>query len=45
MGIERVLLVERQKDSILSVVEKIVIIPENKLVTVEPVAVMNGEKI
>jgi hypothetical protein len=45
MGIERVLLVDRQKDSVLSVIEKIVIIPENKLVTVEPVSVMCGEKI
>lgn len=45
MGIERVLLVDRQKDSILSVIEKIVIIPENKLVTIEPVQFMCGETI
>ena len=39
LGIERVLLVNRQTESLLDVIEKIAVIPENKLVFVDPVIV------
>ena len=44
LGIERVLLCNRS-DTLLEVIEKINLIPEHKLVVVEPIAVKMGEKI
>jgi hypothetical protein len=44
LGIERVLLCNRS-DTLLEVIEKINLIPEHKLLVVEPIAVKIGEKI
>ncbi len=44
LGIERVLLCNRS-DTLLEVIEKINLIPEHKLLVVEPIAVKVGEKI
>lgn len=44
LGIERVLLCDRQ-NTLLEVIEKINLIPEHKLLVVEPIAVKIGEKI
>lgn len=35
-GIERTLLIDKTEDSLLNVIEKIALIPENKLILVEP---------
>jgi len=42
LGIERILLIDRQQDSLLDVIEKINLIPEHKLLVIEPVSVMIG---
>jgi hypothetical protein len=44
LGIERVLLCNRQ-DTLLEMIEKINLIPEHKLLLVEPIAVKIGERI
>ena len=36
-GIERTLLIDRQNDTLLNTIEKIALIPDTKLVLVEPV--------
>ena len=38
-GIERTLLIDRQNDTLLNTIEKIALIPDTKLVLVEPVQV------
>ena len=38
-GIERTLLIDPQEDSLLNLIEKIALIPENKLVLVEPMTI------
>lgn len=46
LGIERVLLINRDEDSLLDVIEKINLIPEHKLLVVEPVAIeINGRNV
>jgi len=42
LGIERILLIDRQQDSLLDVIEKINLIPEHKLLVIEPVNVIIG---
>jgi len=44
LGIERVLLVDKENDTLLDVIEKIVIVPENKLVYVEPIVFKTGRR-
>jgi hypothetical protein len=46
VGIERVMLVDESKDTIVEIIEKINLIPEHKLLVVEPVAVeVQGRKV
>jgi hypothetical protein len=40
VGIERVMLIDKTKDTLVEIIEKINLIPEHKLLVVEPVAVM-----
>ena len=35
-GIERTILIDKDKDTLLNIIEKIALIPDNKLVLVEP---------
>ena len=39
VGIERVLLIDKAKDTLVDVIEKINLIPEHKLLVVEPMGV------
>lgn len=36
-GIERTILIDKDNDTLLNIVEKIALIPDNKLVLVEPI--------
>lgn len=38
-GIERTILIDKDNDNLLNIVEKIALIPDNKLVLVEPISI------
>jgi hypothetical protein len=42
-GIERTLLIDQQDDTLLNLIEKIALIPENKLVLVEPMTITKSQ--
>ena len=41
-GIERTILIDKDNDSLLNTIEKIALIPDTKLVLVEPVCIPSG---
>ena len=43
-GIERTILIDKDNDTLLNIIEKIALIPDNKLVQVEPIAIPCSEE-